>query len=638
MPRSLLARLLAGLLIVVAALALTFSLDGPRAFALADELSTAPLHFQQNDHLFYASVPEGGDALYVSLDGREWQSLSAPLARPIEAGVLTHDGTLYLAADQTLYATRNGQQWDAATRLEGPVRALAADPAVPSALYAITEQGNLYHIDEQGRQLLTLNSQPLPGAVRDLAVNPLRPQSLYLATDQGLFRSENGGVAWEPVPEVGVVSQLLFSQAAPHLLLAATRDNGILRSMDGGLNWEAANEGLGTQAGARLQVTALSEDPLNPGLLYVATAYLLGSNEQHLTPAALYLSPDAGTQWIQLSELPLNSSPVSLILPEPRPGAGLQIMTTEGSYPLHLDPDRALRLLEAPTPAEQLKGMKLLSISALPSQAEALLPYLEHEDGQLAYYAARALGHIGDERVREAMVQRIEGESDTIVKLRALMVLADIADPATLPTLRAAFQEPVLARSAADALIAIGSEEAMAPLTQALADEALSPHRQAAMAVFELNSARALPYLVALLDDPNPTMRANSAQTLAWMGEQGARPALRALLDDPVAEVRAQAAFALGKLNDTESLARLESLSRQDAEPRVQAAAQQAIEEIQSPVVLPTAPPRATTAEWPGSPSDLSGWLKVLLLVGSAMVALFLLAANPRRSPLAHTV
>jgi HEAT repeat protein len=234
------------------------------------------------------------------------------------------------------------------------------------------------------------------------------------------------------------------------------------------------------------------------------------------------------------------------------------------------------------------------------------------------------------------MVEIVEGDEDTIVKLRALLVLQQIASPETVPALAAAFEQEALARASAEALAAIGTNDAWAPLLGALTDEELTAQRQAAMAAFELYPDGAVEPLTGQLSHDNPVVRANAAQSLAWLGHEEAALPLRALLEDPDPRVRAQAAFALGELRDTEAVERLEALASEDENEEVRRVAEQAITRAGR---APDGTTVATHApeESPDTPFERWGlttttWLKGLILLLTAALSILVLTANPRRS------
>ncbi|MBA3531214.1 MAG: HEAT repeat domain-containing protein [Ardenticatenales bacterium] len=638
MRRSLMARLLIGTIIILVGLALTFALDRSPSFALGALPEESNTTMGRSGDLFYAGDINENGRLYLSRDGIGWLEVPASFEGQLRAVALAGEdnNVVYAATEQALYVTTNrGQSWERIVALDGTVVDLALDPTSQDGVYALSEHGTLSRLSNRGQQLETVTEQALPHPAHALVVDPMSPQTLFVATDGGLFRSETAGLNWERIETLGAADRLLASSTVPHTLYATTPDSGLFRSTDGGFNWESINEGLGAQPGTSLAVTALTEDPARPGTLYAATAYVTGHTERRMTPAGLFMSPDGGTQWIMMTTFPLTAPVVTALLPEQGPGSGIRAVTNQGVQTYRMDPDQALSMLQSEEPGARLNGIKTLSVSAVPTQLEAILPYMSDEDGQIAYYAARAVGLMGGQAAAQEMVNLVEGEKiDIVLKLRALMALEMIADPLTVPTLAQAFSQDALARSSADALAAIGNDEAWSTLTMALADEALTPQRQAAMAAFEENGERALQPLIAQLSHESPTVRANAAEALGWMGNEAAIGPLHALLDDPEATVRARTAFAVGELRDIEGVTSLVRMSQNDPSPEVRTAAEQAAVQAQrEPSVLdPARMAPVTPRNSLERLSDASlNWAKTLILTLTVLMAFLVLAARPRR-------
>ncbi|MGH2544093.1 MAG: HEAT repeat domain-containing protein, partial [Ardenticatenaceae bacterium] len=443
--------------------------------------------------------------------------------------------------------------------------------------------------------------------------------------------------AWSHVEGVPAVSEIMISSTDTSLLFAATRESGLYHSADAGATWQPANEGLGLFPGTSLAITALAQDRARPGTLYVATAYVLGHGERHVTPSAILLSPNNGGEWITVAEMGLDDPVVTAILPGESNGAGIRAVTDEGIKSYRLDADRALEMLESADPATRLKGAKILSVAAVPTQVGAILPHIyDEQDGEFAYYAARALGQIGGEEVTRELVAIIEGDAGSIVKLRALLALELIADPATVPTLATAYQEDALAGAAAEALATTGSEQAWTTLVAALSDEELTAQRQAALAAFEAHPEEAAAPLITQLDSEDATVRANAAHALGWLGQPQAIEPLRALLDDSDATVRASAALALGELGDRAIANRLAEMSRNDPSSDVRLAAGEAIvraeqEPLTTEPAEATAPERREESLLERLATDSILWLKTAILTLTAALAILVLVARPRR-------
>lgn len=75
--------------------------------------------------------------------------------------------------------------------------------------------------------------------VNAIAVDPMTPQNVYLAGPAGLFRSADGGLAWEAMP-FRLSSEpiaLTLDPQHPFTLFVLLADGSLLRSDDGGTTW-----------------------------------------------------------------------------------------------------------------------------------------------------------------------------------------------------------------------------------------------------------------------------------------------------------------------------------------------------------------------------------------------------------------
>lgn len=75
--------------------------------------------------------------------------------------------------------------------------------------------------------------------VNAIAIDPATPQNIYLAAPDGLFRSADGGLAWEALP-VRLNSEPLALTLDPHdptRLFALLADGTLMQSEDGGTSW-----------------------------------------------------------------------------------------------------------------------------------------------------------------------------------------------------------------------------------------------------------------------------------------------------------------------------------------------------------------------------------------------------------------
>jgi photosystem II stability/assembly factor-like uncharacterized protein len=119
---------------------------------------------------------------------------------------------------------------------------------------------------------------PYGGTVTVLAVDPARPSTILAGTPhQGLFRSDDGGMTWEPV-DTGIetlVSQIAFDRLHPGRVYAGI-GGGVLLSLDHGRSWSDTTA-FGGHAGL---LTAMAVDPRGGSFVYASAAELFRSADR----------------------------------------------------------------------------------------------------------------------------------------------------------------------------------------------------------------------------------------------------------------------------------------------------------------------------------------------------------------------
>lgn len=225
---------------------------------------------------------------------------------------------------------------------------------------------------------------------------------------------------------------------------------------------------------------------------------------------------------------------------------------------------------------------------------------------QLGVLAQAAVGEIGADATRTLL--RMLGERDGPVKRRLMgnclefralglrvtsascyqvraaagcRALGPKAEP-TIPALVNLLPEPIVGRSAAEALVAIGPK-AMLILTGELTNRLASRRVAAAAALlrFGTNAAPAIPALAAAVEDPDAKVRLGAVETLGTIGSSGGVVVLSALtraLRDEDALVRRCGVACLGSLGTKakEAAPEVSNLER-DSDPEVRRVALMAL-------------------------------------------------------------
>jgi photosystem II stability/assembly factor-like uncharacterized protein len=257
------------------------------------------------DPLYPATVYAGtkGDAVYKSHDGgQRWTSMRLGLDDVTISSVVNQflfdpvdSNHIYLATTMGVSETKDGgEHW--VKKMEGMkevlmVVTLGMDPTRPAILYAGTSGGVYKTIDEAGHWEKVNNGLVSPDIIKSsralnvtsVLVDSFEPDTVYASTLAGLYKTTDGGKAWERIGQ-SLQDQMLFS-----MLLDRTKKGviylggreGVHRSEDGGATWRTLNAGLAT-----LNIRSLVQSPTDPNVFYAGT-----------NGSGLYRSENRGETW-----------------------------------------------------------------------------------------------------------------------------------------------------------------------------------------------------------------------------------------------------------------------------------------------------------------------------------------------------
>jgi photosystem II stability/assembly factor-like uncharacterized protein len=185
------------------------------------------------------------------------------------------------------------------------ITALAATLSGPPAIFAGTFAG-VYRSADGGRTW-ELGRAGLPGSyavVNGLAVDPARTSTVYaavgggavLAPAGGLFRSDDGGRHWHPLPgrlEGLVLSAVAVDPATSATLWVAT-SQGLFKSTDRGVTWRSLIEwNRGKFHPKRVLI-----DPKSPSTVYLLT----GESDSRFDEEAIWKTTDGGETWSRMPD------------------------------------------------------------------------------------------------------------------------------------------------------------------------------------------------------------------------------------------------------------------------------------------------------------------------------------------------
>ena len=163
--------------------------------------------------------------------------------------------------------------------------------------------------------------------------------------------------------------------------------------------------------------------------------------------------------------------------------------------------------------------------SALPGIAQAgsaalpgLKDLLASDDPDIRWWALRALAEVNDDAVQPILLAAL-GDPVVTVQQCAALALRKYPNPGAIPALQSALTQGdrMLARLAADALIAIG-DETTPVLLETLENGAQQARIEAIRALASLTDPRAVPALFKALDDGAPLIEYWADQGLQSRG------------------------------------------------------------------------------------------------------------------------
>jgi photosystem II stability/assembly factor-like uncharacterized protein len=284
-----------------------------------------------NAQILHVGCDVGG--YYFSADsGRSYEVRNAGLRDYFIQSIAVHPRrheVMILGTQSGIHrSTDQGRSWQwirtgfpplAVYKFSAPIAVVRFDPQRPEIVLAGVGRprlgnegaGAIYRSDDTGLtwRLISAGQLPADAIVSDIQFQGGNDRTLLAATQHGVFRSDDGGNAWQPssrgLPQL-YVEQLALARSAPQVVYATLRtaardgqpfDGGVYRSADAGRTWRAANgPGMPHRVGRSAEpaqmtsnLRALAVDPRNADVVYVG--------DSAWVTAGVYQTVDGGRHW-----------------------------------------------------------------------------------------------------------------------------------------------------------------------------------------------------------------------------------------------------------------------------------------------------------------------------------------------------
>lgn len=258
----------------------------------------------KNTSVLYAGTSDG---VFKSIDGgASWNPANGgPIHLYAKTLVIdpSNPSVLYVSGFSGVNkSTDGGQNWvQSSTGLPSSTLSLGAlviDPKNTSTIYVGSDfRDGVFKSENGGLSWNPVNnglqdsiSKDYFVAARALAIDPSNSSTVYLGTSlSGVYKSTNGGASWNAavysiIGSFYLVEVLAIDPPNPATLYLGTYSQGVYKSTDGGSSWKPANTGIESA-----HVTALVIDPANSATLYVGTK----TNDA----VGVFKSTDGGLSW-----------------------------------------------------------------------------------------------------------------------------------------------------------------------------------------------------------------------------------------------------------------------------------------------------------------------------------------------------
>lgn len=185
--------------------------------------------------------------------------------------------------------------------LNANVQSIAISPTNPQIIYAGTN-GSIYKSANGGGawNLVSIGTD-FGASVTSLAVDPYNSEIVFAGTDNGVFRSTNGGISWVRCLDSSYVRSVVIDYRNSKNIYTSTTLYYVYKSTDGGNTWNNISNGLPLDS-----IWSLVVSPNDSNNIYAGTS---GNG--------VYKSDNAGLTWFS-QNIGINDKFIWMLAVDPR--------------------------------------------------------------------------------------------------------------------------------------------------------------------------------------------------------------------------------------------------------------------------------------------------------------------------------
>ncbi|HNC46115.1 MAG TPA: HEAT repeat domain-containing protein [Acidobacteriota bacterium] len=225
---------------------------------------------------------------------------------------------------------------------------------------------------------------------------------------------------------------------------------------------------------------------------------------------------------------------------------------------LPVDVESLIKKLETTSDPETVREIaSRLGQSGELKAVVALGKALTRQTGASRFYLLLVLEQFGNRMVLPSVVEVLNSESDSGIRLAAARTLAAIGDVSEIDVLANAFAsepDPMVQSGMVEALFTLGGIQSVSILVPALNASESNVRSKVAEALGRLGDQQAVEPLIAQLSDQNNYVRAEVAEALGRLRDPRAKERLELLQNDPDWNVREKVNAALRQLPGSQKL------------------------------------------------------------------------------------